>query len=247
MWNEETARRLATWYASPCGIFALQQEQRLFQRLFSTWPRRGHSLLDVGCGTGVFLEMLWEYGFDVTGIDSVPANLEVSRSRMGQRAELRLGVPDHLPFDDGSMDYVALLSTLEYNKDPEAVLAEAIRVARRGVIVGFMNRWSVNYVCCGFPWPCCRATRKSRWIGFWQLYRMIRRLCPHGRVHTRSVLLGPPATWKHGPLWGRLNSLLMPVPFGAYVGVCIDTQDPIPLTSIPLTTREPQFFAVPGS
>lgn len=57
MWNAETAQFLHNWYATPEGTYAITQENRLFQHLISQWPRRGHTLLDIGCGAGIFLEM----------------------------------------------------------------------------------------------------------------------------------------------------------------------------------------------
>ncbi|MEG1610950.1 MAG: class I SAM-dependent methyltransferase, partial [Bilophila sp.] len=142
MWNAETAQRLNAWYLSPAGAFALVQENRMFQSLVSPWPRRGHTLLDVGCGTGVFLDMFWQHGFDVTGFDNNVEALDAARVRLGNKADFQLGQADHLPFDDKTFDYAALLSVLEYFKNPQEVLAEAIRVSERGVIVGFLNRFS---------------------------------------------------------------------------------------------------------
>lgn len=99
MWNAETAQFLHDWYATPEGTYAITQENRLFQHLISQWPRRGHTLLDIGCGAGIFLEMLWHYGFDVTGLDTGTDLLDMARERLGNRAEFQLGRPEHLPFD----------------------------------------------------------------------------------------------------------------------------------------------------
>ena len=139
MWNAETAQFLHDWYATPEGTYAITQENRLFQHLISQWPRRGHTLLDIGCGAGIFLEMLWHYGFDVTGLDTGTDLLDMARERLGNRAEFQLGRPEHLPFDDEEFDYAALLTVLEYVDNPEDVLREAIRVSHRGVIIGFMG------------------------------------------------------------------------------------------------------------
>lgn len=83
MWNAETAQFLHDWYATPEGTYAITQENRLFQHLISQWPRRGHTLLDIGCGAGIFLEMLWHYGFDVTGLDTGTDLLDMARERLG--------------------------------------------------------------------------------------------------------------------------------------------------------------------
>ena len=248
MWNEAFAKALEDWYASPEGVFALRCKKHVVQGLISGWPRRGHTLLDVGCGTGLFLEMLWECGFDVTGLDPSPANIEWSRARLGFRAEYRIGMPAHLPFDDASVDYVSLLCSLEYLDEPGEALAEAFRVARHGVIIGFMNRWSLRGLTSRLP---CFARRHCdklpalRDFSPWQVYRLIRCLCPHARLHGRSVLPGPMRTWKDGPLWGRLNALPLPVPFGAYVAMGVDTRDQTPLTPLHLPTHERSLCLTP--
>jgi ubiquinone/menaquinone biosynthesis C-methylase UbiE len=48
-----------------------------------------------------------------------------------------------LPFGDGAFDVTALVTTLEFLARPRAALAEATRVARRGVVLGVLNRWSL--------------------------------------------------------------------------------------------------------
>lgn len=245
MWNAANAKRLNAWYESPEGDYALSREYELFQHLVSRWPRRGYTLLDVGCGTGVFLEMLWEYGFNVTGFDNNTEVLELARARLGNRVDFQLGQIDHLPFDDDSFDYVSLLSVLEYAKAPVPVLQEAIRVAKRGILVGFMNRCSAYYLLKGIPWPWVKTRRRGRWMNLWSLSRAVRTLCPDCRILSRSILFGPPSTWKATGLWGKLNCLRCSFPLGAYVGVRIDTQPQAPLTPLLLKAEEKALKTCP--
>lgn len=237
--DAETVKRLADWYATPQGAFAVRHEYRLFQRLVSDWPRRNHSLLGVGCGPGVFLEMLWEYGFDVTGIDTCQTGIDMARERLGHRADFHIGQPDHLPFEDESMDYVALISVLEYVPDPSAALEEALRVAAHGVILGFMNRWSVYGLVAGLPaWLRKSEPRHGRWLSPWKLASMVRELSPGATVRTRSVLLGPPRTWQGNGLLSRCNALEWPLPIGAFAAMRVDKAPAVPLTPIHLRTTE---------
>lgn len=240
MWNADVANRLHMWYTTDEGTFALRREYLLFQRLVSEWPRRGHSLLDVACGTGVFLEMLWEYGFDVTGLDPAPDNLKTARERLGHRAEFRLGQPDYLPFDDQSMDYVSLISLLEYVENPKDVLAEALRVASRGVVVGFMNSTSLYHALQGPPWPWIppEKRRSGLWINSWRLARLVREIDPDVRISVRSVLVGPPGGWKEKGLLQRVNALEIPFPLGAYAAMRIDRPGAVPLTPLCLSAGE---------
>ena len=79
MWNSELVTRLEAWYSSPQGAFALEQQHHLLQRLTSQWPRRNHTIVNPGCGSGVFLEMLWYHGFEVTGVDTESDSLELAQ------------------------------------------------------------------------------------------------------------------------------------------------------------------------
>lgn len=169
MWNAETAQFLHDWYATPEGTYAITQENRLFQHLISQWPRRGHTLLDIGCGAGIFLEMLWHYGFDVTGLDTSTDLLDMARERLGNRAEFQLGRPEHLPFDDEEFDYAALLTVLEYVDNPEDVLREAIRVSHRGVIIGFMNSFSLYQIQRRLHRPTLEYRHRRHNLNFWSL------------------------------------------------------------------------------
>ena len=198
MWNAETAQFLHDWYATPEGTYAITQENRLFQHLISQWPRRGHTLLDIGCGAGIFLEMLWHYGFDVTGLDTGTDLLDMARERLGNRAEFQLGRPEHLPFDDEEFDYAALLTVLEYVDNPEDVLREAIRVSHRGVIIGFMNSFSLYQICLLYtsdaadesvPRPpslsdpyCLARQTHGRKKGFGGRSTACKRRCPSGHI-----------------------------------------------------------------
>lgn len=96
----------------------------------------GRSVLDLGCGLGGYSRALAERGFEVTALDVVPDYVERARS-IGVRAELYDG--ERLPLEDGSVDTVILLEVLEHLDDPAALLREARRVARTGVLVTTPN------------------------------------------------------------------------------------------------------------
>jgi SAM-dependent methyltransferase len=96
----------------------------------------GPVVLDLGCGLGGYTKALSERGLDARGIDVSPEYVERARS-LGVEADLYDG--GRLPYDDGSFDTVAMLEVLEHLEDPAALLREARRVARRGVLVSVPN------------------------------------------------------------------------------------------------------------
>jgi 2-polyprenyl-3-methyl-5-hydroxy-6-metoxy-1,4-benzoquinol methylase len=96
------------------------------------------SILDVGCGEGV-LTLRWAELLaprPVTGLDLPDPELEAEWSaRRRDNLEFRAGHAEELPFADGEYDLVAAIETLEHVGDPERVLREMARVARKHLLV----------------------------------------------------------------------------------------------------------------
>ncbi len=238
--DQKTVERYESWFRTPTGAFALEREKRLLHNLISPWPRRGQRLLEVGCGTGLFLEMFWENGFDVTGLDLSPAMLAASRQRMGSRVDLHLGNADHLPFEDESYDFVAILTVLEFVEDPLKALEEAARVARKGLLVTFLNRNSLYYLETGFQWPFTGKSllRGTRWQSWRQMRHLLAQACEPKRMTFRSVLPGPMFTWRECPPFRWLNNGVLPLGMGGYCGCRADFIASKPLTPLLSFSRD---------
>ena len=230
----EQEESLSRWYASPQGSFALAQQQQLLQHVMSRWPRRGCSILDVGCGTGLFSEFLWESGFDVSCLAQDQSMLEGAQARLGPKASYQVGVAGHLPFDDHTYDYVALLGV-----QPDVpALEEALRVAARGVVLAFFNTCSLARLAHTLPWGASNRMPHARWLGPAAFWRLLRRLPDIRRVRVGAVLPGPPCTWHNGKICGFCNTLRLPLPVGAYVALSITLGPALPLTALPLRLRK---------
>jgi hypothetical protein len=212
--------RYASWYAAREGAFVLARKKELLRRLLSGWVRRSRSMLVVQAGEGLFLESLWESGFDVTGQESMPALLSAARARLGARAEYALGAPDHLPFDPCSFDYAVAVDALEFCKEPEAVLTEMGRVACGGIILLVPNAWSLFGLRCrwGTAYGAVRPLLQSPRV----LYRLVKKVFAGHRSTWSSSLLGPAWSWRPYSPAIFANSLDTRVPVGAVVGIRID-------------------------
>jgi len=139
---ERAAGSYEDWYNDPRGWRADRAERELLDWLFASFPG-ARSLLEIGCGTGHFSEWLAERSIRVVGLERAPAMLaEMRRNLPGIPAVL--GDAHRLPFRDGVSDLVLFVTTLEFLDDPDRALAEAIRVARHGIILVVLNRWSVG-------------------------------------------------------------------------------------------------------
>ncbi len=128
------------WYDSPRGRWIGETEHRLLQRLLD--PLSDATLLDVGCGSGWFTRRFAASGWAVTGLDADPAMLRYARGRDDHAAYVR-GDALALPYRDAAFDAVLSVTALCFVPDWPRALAEMVRVARRRVVLGLLNRHSL--------------------------------------------------------------------------------------------------------
>jgi SAM-dependent methyltransferase len=108
---------------------------------FLTWlaPPRNARWLDIGCGTGAFIDLINRHCAPktISGIDPSAAQVDYSRSKFPQ-ADLRVGDAMALPFDDGKFDVVASALVLHFIPDRAKAFAEMKRVAHKdGMIAAY--------------------------------------------------------------------------------------------------------------
>ena len=136
---------------------------RAVGEVFLTWcaPRPGVRWLDVGCGTGVFTELLVARCSPASVAAVDPAQPQIDHAR--RRAVVRhvdFGVADaqRLPFPDATFDVVASALVLNFVPDPRRAVAEMRRVGRPGgLVAGYV--W--NFAERQSPtWPLTRAMQR---------------------------------------------------------------------------------------
>jgi ubiquinone/menaquinone biosynthesis C-methylase UbiE len=140
VFDGEVASQYEAWYETPDGRHADKLEKASLRQLLMGF-HRARSVLEVGCGTGHFARWLSEQGLAAVGLDLSVEMLAEAKILNG--VPLVRGDAQRLPFADGSFDLVAFITTLEFLEEPEQAIAEALRVARRGLLLGVLNRWSL--------------------------------------------------------------------------------------------------------
>jgi ubiquinone/menaquinone biosynthesis C-methylase UbiE len=109
--------------------------------MLAAFPRPS-TVLEVGCGTGYFTRWMAGLGSWCVGLDRSLPMVRQARSS-APRLPWVMGDALALPFQDRSFDVVSFVTTLEFLAAPREALAEAFRVARRGVVLGVLNRSSL--------------------------------------------------------------------------------------------------------
>jgi ubiquinone/menaquinone biosynthesis C-methylase UbiE len=113
-------------------VFAPESSARLIEtcvRLLRLKP--GARVVDLGCGSGVFSDLLRQAGFATVGVDISPKLVAIGR-RKYPAVEFFEGDVEHLPFPDASFDGALLSGLVHHFPDPSRCAAELHRILRPG-------------------------------------------------------------------------------------------------------------------
>jgi ubiquinone/menaquinone biosynthesis C-methylase UbiE len=122
------------WAERPDTWARIEEQQLPTYEAVLAATRLGEAVLDVGCGTGVFLRLCADRGASVSGIDATDTLLARARTRVPE-ADLRLGDMQALPYGDDAFDLVTGFTSFFYADDVVAALREAARVSRACVAI----------------------------------------------------------------------------------------------------------------
>ena len=118
-------------YDANCGKFYYNHISR---HVMERFPKGGR-LLDLGCGTGLFVRHYVNEGGEAVGIDISRGMVGKASDRCGS-SDFTVGTAEVLPFHNGSFDAVSSLLAFSYLEHPEQALAETYRVLRPGGSIG---------------------------------------------------------------------------------------------------------------
>ncbi len=105
-------------------------------RLVSTCMRLarlepGARVADLGCGSGVFTDLLHKQGYRAVGLDLSPKLIALGRTKYPD-VEFLEGDVEQLPFSDESLDGILLSGLVHHLPDPTRCASEVHRVLQRG-------------------------------------------------------------------------------------------------------------------
>ena len=207
--DEQQAAQYEAWYGTPEGRRADALEKGVLRWLLERFPELD-SALEIGCGTGHFTRRLRERGLGAVGLDRSPAMLGEAQAL--DSVPLVQGDAQRLPFADGAFDLTALITTLEFLEQPRKALAEALRVSRRGVVLGVLNRWSVLGLqrrLAGLFRPTVYDA--AHFYGVGELKRLLQSVTG-GRGHVVWQTTLYPRWWSGSP---------MSLPWGGFIGMAL--------------------------
>ncbi len=201
---------------------------RLIVRLWAGRNTRGASLLLVGAEGDLEPDWFWQYGFNVSVIDSPAAISRATHDGSYQTSTYFFGSADSLPFENGCFDY-AILNHQLFKAGPgkkHEILQEALRVASKSVFILEWNKCFSKRPPAGWRDGALEKSCSSRVPGAypWELASFLRRCCPERKATWLStMLLGDRCQKGVGErLLHPLQSVCLPLPLGALICVRLD-------------------------
>lgn len=145
----------------------------------------GGRVVEVGCGTGRFTEMLAALGFDVLAVDVADAMLEAARRRVAEA-----GLSDRVAFirkdatkmsvaDVGRADIACSFNALNHIPRSDAALSAMARVVGEGglLVLGFPSLYSLYFPYAALVNATKRSLRRgvfTRWVSVPTIHRQLK-------------------------------------------------------------------------
>jgi ubiquinone/menaquinone biosynthesis C-methylase UbiE len=213
------AKLYEEWQKSPEGVLLDRLSSELIVRLLR--PQKGDKILDIGCGTGNHLLLFYRLGLDVTGLDASPYMLDIAKSRLGNKASLKIGGAGDLPFEDNEFDLSTFIITFEFLDDPIAALKEAGRVTKNKIFIGILNSLSFGCICNKIYALFSNSIfREAHLFTLWELKRYVKKALGNVPMEWGSVKLMPSFLKKHRERID-MSSLEQSYPFGTFLGLSL--------------------------
>ena len=201
----------ATYQAVEDPLYLEEREGRVLTFERHLWPLErltgppdGRPLLDVGCYTGVFVEMAASHGWDAKGVE--PSRWAVKQAQ-ARGLQVLQGTLDTVDLSEEVFDVVTMWDVIEHVSDPYGTLQQAYRLLKPGglAVLHTIDIESLFARVMGARWP---------WLMEMHLYYFSRRTLRAmlERCGFQVVSDHPQGRYlRLGYLMNRVGALVVPV------------------------------------
>ncbi|MBI3813615.1 MAG: class I SAM-dependent methyltransferase, partial [Nitrospinae bacterium] len=137
------------WYYTEKGKYISGFEKRILLKMINP-PSRPFSkgglggILDIGCGTGYFTQFFGGLCRNTVGVDTSMDMIKYAVKNHGaDNIKYIVADAENLPFKDRNFDISASITAVNFFKNPAKSVSEAVRVSRKKIFLGVLNRWSM--------------------------------------------------------------------------------------------------------
>lgn len=135
--EKNSIKEFSKWadnYDNPFTSITFRQTNAKIVKLVD--PKQNSSLLDIGCGSGILIKYLLNTNrrMKLYGLDITPKMVKVAKRKFinDPSVKITLGSAIHIPYKDGSFDYVTCASSFHHHPDPLKSIKEMVRVLKPG-------------------------------------------------------------------------------------------------------------------
>ena len=132
-------------YIQEMGRYAVERDAQIVREMLGTARTSDAALLDLPCGTGRFLDLEKELGFEVTGADYSPTMMGVAQ----RHPNVKFVQADAFnpPFAPDSFDAILIIRLMFHYRNPEDILAALLPSLRPGgrIIFDTLNTFSLRW------------------------------------------------------------------------------------------------------
>ena len=155
---EKDERQVAEWYNTLSDsydeLYGKEQSQKYDTVLEFLGNRHFRVLIDIGCGTGTFLEKAHETYDYAIGIDLSTRMLQIARRRKTRNTDYVLASSSSLPLKDNSADCTVSISTAKAESNLSRFIADLERISQQDSLLAV-----TIFQKTGTPIPSSFATR----------------------------------------------------------------------------------------
>jgi len=153
-------------------------------------------MIEIGAAAGLFMASARRAGWDVQGLEPLPAAAAFARDRLG--LDVRTDTVEQAPFEPQSFDAAAMFETIEHVLDPVGVLTAIHRLLRpRGLLVLTTPNWEAfTRHALGRQWAVISPAEHLYYFSEATLTAMLRRAGFSWVHYHRDFAAGPKETMK---------------------------------------------------
>lgn len=98
-------------------------------------------ILDLGCGKGLFLEIIKGYKSKFYGADISPVMIKCAQEKAGNYVELKVADSENLPWGDNTFDIIVCILSFHHYPSPEKSFNEMKRVLKNKGHITIAELW----------------------------------------------------------------------------------------------------------
>lgn len=143
--NSELVKDYERWFLSSVGMYVDEKEKELL--INSMRFKRGERVLEIGCGTGRYIQYLTELELEVVGVEPVEemAKRAIQKSTI-KKEQVIIGSYEKIPVGDNSFENVVFVHSFAFIVDKVQAVKEAYRIASKKIGIGFLNKHSLTTI-----------------------------------------------------------------------------------------------------